>query len=274
MQADVTPHGRIGGGQTGEIAETRGGVFDHFRFGDCLQVIGRANDIVGDDVRQVGDDRQHLVVMLRIHLVDLRAERFPEAAKPRERSRVGFGKWRENAPASLEQTRETGVWSRLLRPGKRMAGDEVNMGRHMWCHLRDHGGLGGADIRNDRTGLQMRRDLLCHGFRGTDRHRDDYEIRILNGLFDRQFVSGAERKLLGALKRLSAAGRDCHVLRKAEQFDVACDGRADQSDPDEGNLVEHRIRHCVRPMNSPSASITPRLASSVPTVMRSALAKP
>jgi hypothetical protein len=50
--------------------------------------------------------------------------------------------------------------------------------------------------------------------------------------------------------------------------------RADQADADQGDLVEQDFGHRQLFRNSASAAITPRLASSVPMVMRSALGKP
>ena len=65
VQADVAPHGRVGGGKAREIAKARGRVFDDLGLGHRLQIVGRADDVVGDDVRQMRDDGQHHVVVLR-----------------------------------------------------------------------------------------------------------------------------------------------------------------------------------------------------------------
>ena len=40
MQADVAPHGRIGGGKAGEITKTRGGIFDDLGLRHRLQIVG------------------------------------------------------------------------------------------------------------------------------------------------------------------------------------------------------------------------------------------
>ena len=101
------------------------------------QIVGRADDVVGDDVRQVRDDGQHHVVVLGIHRVDVGAAAPPEFRQPFQRGRVGARQRREDAPAVLEQVGEAGVRARFFRAGERMAGNEVHAGRHMRLHLRD-----------------------------------------------------------------------------------------------------------------------------------------
>src|SRR5579859_517899 len=45
-QEDVAPHGRVGGGDAGEVAKAPGGVLHHLAAGDALEVGGRAHDVV------------------------------------------------------------------------------------------------------------------------------------------------------------------------------------------------------------------------------------
>ena len=54
VQEDVAPHRRVGGGDAGEVAKAAGGEFDHFALRDLLQVVGGADDVVGDQVRARG----------------------------------------------------------------------------------------------------------------------------------------------------------------------------------------------------------------------------
>ena len=56
--------------------------------------------------------------------------------------------------------------------------------------------------------------------------------------------------------------------------DDARQRRANQADADEGYSVEKRFGHFYALRNSASAETTPRLASSVPMLMRSAFGKP
>ena len=54
----VAPHGRIGGGDAGEIAKAAGGEFQHLRPRHLAQLVGGADDGVGDQMRQVAGDRR------------------------------------------------------------------------------------------------------------------------------------------------------------------------------------------------------------------------
>ena len=65
VQEDVAPHGRIGGGDAGEIAKAAGGIFDHFALRHRLEIGRGAHDVVGDQMRHVAGDGQHQIVVLR-----------------------------------------------------------------------------------------------------------------------------------------------------------------------------------------------------------------
>ncbi|MNV26860.1 hypothetical protein D3C71_1179870 [compost metagenome] len=146
--------------------------------------------------------------------------------------------------------------------------------RHMRRHLRDDGCLGRANIGHDRTRLQRAGNLLGNGLRCTNGNRNDDEISILDRIGGRHHVFGAELQFFGAAERFLTARRNHHMFCKPELLDVAGDRRADQADTDQRDPLEMHVTHHFRPMNSPSASMTPRLASSEPTVMRSAFGRP
>ena len=99
----VAPHGRIGRGDAGEIAKAAGREFEHFRARDFRQFIRRADDRVGDQMRQVAGDRQHQVVVRGRHGFDVGAEQPPERGKTLDRGGIGASRRRENAPATDEQ---------------------------------------------------------------------------------------------------------------------------------------------------------------------------
>ena len=109
-----------------------------------------------------------------------------------------------------------------------------------------------------------------------DRHRDDDEIGVPHRLGRVGRVAVAEPELVGARCSVAALRRgDGDVAGQPFAAHDAGDRRADEADADEGDLVKQRFaawRQLSR--NSASAATTPRLASSVPTVMRSALGKP
>jgi hypothetical protein len=89
VQEDVAPHGRVGGGDAGEVAEAAGRELDHLALGDLLEVGGGADDVVGDQVRHVAGDGQHQVVVVRRHHLDLRAAAPPEGREAVDGGRVG-----------------------------------------------------------------------------------------------------------------------------------------------------------------------------------------
>ena len=95
----VAPHGRVGSRDAGEVAKAAGGEIDHFRRGHLAELVGGADDGVGDQMRQMAGDRQHHVMMVRRHDLDLGAEPGPERAQFVYRSWIGSFRRRENAPA-------------------------------------------------------------------------------------------------------------------------------------------------------------------------------
>ncbi len=80
VQKHIAPHGGVGGSDAGEVAKAAGGKFDHLGFGDRRQVVGGADDIVGDQVRHVAGDGQHQIVVPGIHDLDPAAGAAPEIA--------------------------------------------------------------------------------------------------------------------------------------------------------------------------------------------------
>ena len=57
--------------------------------GHAFEVLGRVDDVVGDQVRHVAGDREHHVVVLGAHDLDLGAERLPERLELLDRRLVG-----------------------------------------------------------------------------------------------------------------------------------------------------------------------------------------
>ena len=108
VEEDVTPHGRIGGRDAREVAETAGRKFDDFRLGHFLEVSCRANDIVSDQVRHMARDREHEIVMLRRHHVHFGTAGMPEFFQPRHGGGIAAGKRREDAPALEKQVGKAG----------------------------------------------------------------------------------------------------------------------------------------------------------------------
>ena len=57
-------------------------------FGDLFQVVRRADDIVGDQMRHMAGHGQHQIVMAGIHHFHLAAAAFPEALELFHRGRI------------------------------------------------------------------------------------------------------------------------------------------------------------------------------------------
>ncbi len=212
--------------------------------------------------------------MVRIHQVDMAAASLPEARQRLERAFVSVRQRRQDVPAPHEELGEAGVRARILRASDRMAGDEMHMRRHVRLHLRYDGRLGRTDIGDDGAGLERSGDLLRHCLRRTDRHGDDDEIGVPCGFRGGEGIEVAELKLLGALQRRLAARRNRNRVGETLVADDAGKRRADEADPDQGDLLEVRFAHDFSARKSESAATTARFASSEPTLIRSAFGKP
>ena len=122
-------------------------------------------------------------------------------------------------------------------------------------------------------GAKMRADLLGDRAAGADRNADDDQI----GAFDRGGIAFhhliGEAELGHALARGSRTRRRHDRTHGALRAGGARDRGADQPDADQRQAVIQRRRfaHAALPKNSASALTTNRFASSVPTLMRSAL---
>ena len=103
VQEHVAPHRRIGRRDAGEIAEAAGRELQHLGARHGGEFLRGADDRVGDQMRQVAGDRQHHVVMLGRHHLDVGAERAPERFELLDRRRIRALGRRQDAPAVDEQ---------------------------------------------------------------------------------------------------------------------------------------------------------------------------
>ena len=120
----------------------------------------------------------------------------------------------------------------------------------------------------------MRADLGGYRSALADRSTDDHEIGVLDGLRIRfrHRVGKLERGNAPARCRGTGGGHD--RARGAAGAHGAGDRGADETDSDQRQpLEESRVAHDAKSMNCASASTTKRLASSLPTVSRSAPGK-
>ena len=151
VEEDVAPHGGIGGGDAGEIAKAAGGIFDHFAFGHLFQVMRGADDIVGDQMRQMGGDGQHQIVMAGIHHIHLAAQALPEGFQLLHRACVAARHRRQDRPAAIEQAGKAGFGAGKFGAGDGMGGNEMHVLRHEGPDIADHRALDRAHIRQDRA---------------------------------------------------------------------------------------------------------------------------
>src|SRR6266404_2928109 len=78
VQEYVAPHRRVGGGDAREIAEAAGGEAQYLAVEMAGEIIGRADNGVGDEMRQMRGDGEDAVVIDRIEPLDLAAQALPE----------------------------------------------------------------------------------------------------------------------------------------------------------------------------------------------------
>ena len=133
--------------------------------------------------------------------------------------------------------------------------------------IRDHGALHRSNIRNDRAGLEMRRNHLGERTECADRRGQDHQIRTLHrfGCVVGQHVCEAD--LPGASQSFSAMGKTDDLSGDVPSAHRMRNRRANKPDAENGDAAEQGLGH-LRPANSASAATTARLASSGPTVRR------
>ena len=233
----VAPHGRVRRGDTGEIAKAAGGEFQHFRARHFGKLVGRADDRIGDEMRQMTGDRQHEVVMRCRHGLDVGAQSAPESRELFDCGGIGaFGR-RQDAPSSDEQCREAGIGAGILRAGHRMGGDKMNAIGQVRSHVADDRALDRADIRNSRAAHQMRSDLGGDFAAGADRHAYDHEIGAGDGGGAAFHDLIGKAKLGDTLARRGGAGSRHDLAHRSLRPRRAGNRRADQADADQSEAV-------------------------------------
>ena len=187
-------------------------------------------------MRQVAGDRQHQIVMVRRHGLDLGAQRGPERAELRDRVGIGAIRGSEDAPAIDEQLGETGIGTGVLGAGDGVRRHEMDAGRQMRRHLPRDRALDRTDIGDDRAWLEIRRDFLRDRATGADRDAQDDEVGAL-GRFGVALNHGIDDAKLpdpraGLLRARGGDDLACQALQACGARDRAADqAEADQRDP-------------------------------------------
>ena len=162
----------------------------------------------------------------------------------------------------------------MLGAGDRVGRHEMDGLRQMRAHVAHDRALHRAHVGDDRAGRELRTDFLRDRAANADRHADDDEISAFDrfGIGLHHLIGDAElddaRPRLGRPRGCRRSIRTAPCARAARMMDEPIRPR-----PDDGERVEHRLRHersALRAMKAASASSTARLSSSLPMVMRSA----
>ncbi len=146
--------------------ESAGGELQHFRASHVFELVGRAYDCVGDKVRQMAGHREHEVVVLGVHHLDIGAERESRtraASRPPPHRHSGGGV--RIVHLLMKSSAKPASGPGMLGAGDGMRRDEMHIRWQKRLHVAQHGALDRADIGNDGAGPQMRRDLLRHARR-------------------------------------------------------------------------------------------------------------
>ena len=273
VQEHVAPHGRVGGGDPGEVAKTGGGELDHLAAGDPAQMVGDPDHGVGDDMGHMAGHRQHQVVVRRLHPVDPGPQPLPEGLQPVDRLGVGPGQRRQDAPAAVEQLGKTRFRTRVFGPRDRVGGHEMHAIGQVRRDIGDQADLDRAHVRDDGAGLQRRADLGRHRAANADRHAQDHQVgprrRLRRALADP--VAEAQLQRFGPRRRGARMAGD--LARQAAALRRPGDRRADQAEPDQGQLCNHRAAHDPAPKLR-RASATARQPTSSPIEIRRCPGRP
>ena len=168
-------------------------------------------------------DRQHEVVVRRIHLLDPGAERRPERREPGDGVGIRPGRRRQYAPAAVEQGGEAGIRPAILGPGHGMGGNDCRAGQ---CRLqrRGDGRLGRADVADDRVGRrQSAIDAAASAMAPTGTHRMTRSASVtaaagMSATSARSSSCARRRTFSSASKPVSlTAGRCSRVARAIEE---------------------------------------------------------
>ena len=144
---------------------------------DPLEVRSGADDRVGDQMRQMAGDGEHEVVVRRIHLLDLGAERRPEGGEPRDRRRIRASGGVRMHQRPWNKVGEAGIRPAILGAGDRMGGNDRRAGQRR----RSAAATPALDeptsltIASARQAVGDRRRRRRHR---ADRHAQDDEIGV------------------------------------------------------------------------------------------------
>ena len=260
-EKDVVPHHRVAAGDPCEITETAGGIAEDLQ---VLAALGQGVDQgEGQQVRQVAGGRQNLVVMLDLHVLDVRAQRAPQAVDQRQRVGIGLRGGRENHLVPAEQGRLRRGHSALLGTRDRMPRYQVPR------HPAERGtrgthdiALGAANVGQYSLAQVELRQVGQHPLHRQDRHRQLDHVGADAGATKILLATVNHAELHRQAARLGIPIHADHFAEQPFAPQPLGEGAADQAQPHHhqaaqlrGRLLQRRdLSHAPAPCPAPGGN--------------------
>ena len=282
VEEHVAPHRRIGSGDAREIAKAAGGKFDDLRARRLLEIGGRADDIVGDEMRNVAGDRQHQIVMRRRHHLDIRSDRLPKRPHALDGARIGALRRRRMHHRLTNNVANPASGPDCSVPATGCAGTRCASSGRWGAIAAITAPFTEPTSETIAPGLQRRPDLARDRLVRADGDAKDHEIRSRRrlGRRSREFVAEAER----ARARRASREQSANAIVPAAFLRRAARAIEDPISPTPTIAIRSKSGSAS---GGPSLSATtsvlhelrqrcddPSLASSVPTVRRKQSGRP
>ncbi|MCY1226553.1 hypothetical protein D9M72_387880 [compost metagenome] len=238
-EEDVVPHDRVATGDPREIAEATGGITEDFQI---LAALGqRVDQAERQQVRQMAGGGEHFVVVLDLHVFDVRTQGAPQPVDRLQGRLVGVLHRGEDDLVTAEQIGVGRLDAALLRAGDGMAGHETRR------HAIEHPARGAHDIALGAA------DVSQHGVaqvKGGELGEEPFHRENGDGQLDHLGTAAGRSKV--ALATVDHTGFDgdaaglvilVHAHHFGEQALLAQplgEGAADQAEADHHQAPEHR----------------------------------
>ncbi|MOA08083.1 hypothetical protein D3C78_1278200 [compost metagenome] len=214
-------------------------------------------------MRQMAGRRQHFVMTLDLHVLDIGAQFAPQPVDHRQGCRIGLLQRRENHFVSTEQLGIGGFYPALLGSGNRMPGNEAC--RHAAKRLgrgAHHIALGAADVRQDRPAQLHACQQRQQFFHGQDRYRQLNHIGADTGSSEIVFTTIHHPQLDRQLSRLRIKIDPHHFTAQPAFTQALGKGSTNQAETDHHQATDHRysrlhgnhINHEPGPCSAPRGS--------------------
>ena len=220
-------------------------------------------------MRQVAGDRQHPVVMVGVHELDIGADAPPHFGDAVDRGAVGARRRRQDAPALAEQLGKARFGAGMLGAGDRVARHQRDAPRQQRRQRLDHRTLGRGDIGDDDAGTEQRAEFPADRGKGARRHCQDDEPGAGDGASQRVVHAVGEAQLFRRRPRRGAGVEHRDMAGQSVGAQRPRQRRADQADADNGDAPEdrrpgHRPAGALRVRKSPSTATIRSISGRVP----------